>query len=112
MEIFIRYLILVFTHFFSDLFFQPASWAKNKTKHFLPLLYHSIQYTALFVPVLWFLKINFLWLALLFSSHLAIDNYKFVKFLNKVRGAKKMPAWLEIVQDQVLHLFVLLLILL
>lgn len=108
MEIWLQYTILIFVHFVSDWFLQPPKWAAMKTKKFIPLFLHSIQYSLVFVPVFILLKINLLWLLLLFFSHLAIDNYKFIEWWNKkVMKRSEMLTLIAIVQDQVLHFLVL-----
>jgi len=103
-----NYTILIFTHFVSDIFFQPASWAIKKTKFFKPLLFHALQYTALFVIPFYFLNLNYLWLIWIFLTHLAIDTRKPLKWWNKViKREKNPPEWMTILQDQLLHLAVL-----
>ena len=112
MELWLQYTILVFTHFISDWFLQPAKWGRTKTKKFSSLLLHSIQYSILFIPIFLWLKISLLWVLFIFITHLAIDNYKFVRWWNKkIKGEPKPPAWFETVQDQILHLLVLIIIL-
>ncbi len=101
-------LILIITHFVSDWFLQPAKWAVNKVKFFKYRLLHSIQYTLLFVPVLYLLNINLLWLIWIFATHLFIDSYKFVNWWNlKVKGEKAKLRWIIVTEDQILHILVL-----
>jgi len=103
-----NFAILVLTHFVSDWFLQPREWAVNKTKKFKPRFYHCIQYTILFLPVLYFLQINLLWLIWIFLTHLFIDSYKFVNWWNKkVKMEKETPREILTVQDQILHILVL-----
>ena len=103
-----NFTILVLTHFISDIFIQPSSWAINKTKSFKPLLYHSLQYTALFVIPFYLLELNWLCLPLIFLTHLAIDSRKPLIWWNKVvKREKNPPEWLVILQDQILHIIVL-----
>lgn len=103
-----NFIILILTHFVSDWFFQPAKWGNNKIKNFKPRLYHSIQYAVIFLPVLYFLNINLLWSLWLFMTHLIIDSYKFVNWWNKsIRGDKKSPIWICTIQDQVIHVLLL-----
>jgi len=101
--------ILIITHFISDWFFQLDEWAIKKKTQFKYLLYHCIQYTMIFIPVFFFLKINFLWLIWIFLSHLLIDNYVFVNSWNKyVRRSKKTPPdFVLVTQDQILHILAL-----
>lgn len=104
-----NFTILILTHFVSDWFFQLDKWGVNKMTNFKYLLYHCIQYSILFLPVLYFLKINLLWSVWIFVTHLAIDNYKFVTFWNKYvkRISKPLPNWFPVVQDQIIHILVL-----
>lgn len=99
---------LMLTHFASDFFFQPGSWAIEKTTKFKPLLYHSIQYTVLFLAIFYFLGINLLWGLWIFSTHLLIDNRKFLNWFNhKLKKDPKVPMWVMYVQDNIIHLLVL-----
>ncbi len=97
--------ILIMTHLVSDWFFQPDKWAKLKKTKIKYLILHSIQYTALFIPVFYVLEISMLWLIWLLGTHLLIDNYKFVTAWNKyIRRAKQTPQdWFLVAQDQILH---------
>ena len=100
--------ILILTHFISDWFLQPSKWAKNKIKIFKYRFFHCIQYSILFIPVLYFLQINLLWVLWIFITHLYIDSYRFVKWWNKnITKSNKPPLWFMIVQDQILHILVL-----
>jgi len=100
-------LFLIITHFVSDWFFQPARWSVSKTIDTKHRMFHSLQYTALFVPVLYLLQINLLWLFWILASHFLIDDYKFVNWWNvHVKKEKKKIAWLNIVEDQILHILV------
>ncbi len=102
-------LFLIITHFVSDWLFQPGKWATQKTKIFKYRFLHAIQYTILFVPILYLLKINLLWIIWIFITHLFIDSYKFVTFWNnniRNRGVKT-PDWIIITQDQILHIITL-----
>jgi hypothetical protein len=99
--------ILVLVHFISDWFFQPGNWAVEKRKHFTPLLLHSVQYSLLFLPVFYLGGLNMLWTFWLFGTHLLIDDYRFVTWVNKKLGREKHADWFPVVQDQILHLLVL-----
>ena len=101
--------ILIITHLVSDWFFQIHNWAINKKKNFKYLLYHCIQYTILFIPALYLLGISQIWLIWIFITHLAIDNYWFVNTWNKYikRAKTPIPDWHLVVQDQILHVIVL-----
>ncbi|MCS7134791.1 MAG: DUF3307 domain-containing protein [Candidatus Pacearchaeota archaeon] len=108
MDLCSRWLILIFVHAFSDFFLQPGKLAREKTKKFSCLLLHSIQYILPFLFLFFFMKISFFWLPILFVSHLLIDNYALVKAWNKLLGRKRTPDWLLVIEDQILHLTVLL----
>ena len=103
--------ILVLIHFVSDFLFQPGSWARDKLKFFKPLLLHSIQYTIPFLVAFYFLGINMHWILLIFGSHLAIDNKKFLIWWNRVVKRDDVPGWVIMVQDQVLHLIIIAIVL-
>lgn len=104
------FIILILTHFASDWFFTLYRWSIRKRKNWKPRLYHSIQYALIFLPVLLILKLNFLWLFYLFITHFIIDSYKIVENWNKIQCFKekaKMPLYMQIVQDQILHILLL-----
>ena len=98
------YIILLLTHLLSDFFFQPPSWAVKKKKNIKYRIYHCLQYIILFIPVLYFLKINFIWLIWLFFTHLFIDSINFQNFW----AEKDSPEYLGLIRDQILHLLALL----
>ena len=103
-----NFTILTLTHFVSGWFFQPEEWALKKRENAKPRLFHCIQYTILFIPILYLLKLNFIWLGWIFLTHFFIDDYKFINWWNrKLKKEKKTPEWMKIVQDQTLHLLVL-----
>ncbi len=104
------FVVLILTHFISDWFFQLRKWAIKKRKNWKPRLYHSIQYSIVFIPSLLVLHINLLWLIYLFITHFIIDSYKIVEFWNKILtfGEKtKTPEFIQIVQDQIIHILLL-----
>jgi hypothetical protein len=101
-------LLLTITHFVSDWLFQPGEWAVKKVKIFKYRFLHSIQYTILFIPVLYYLNINLLWLVWIFITHLLLDDYKFVNWWNRnIKREKSKINWLIIVEDQIFHILVL-----
>lgn len=103
--------ILVMIHFVSDFFLQPSSWAIKKVGNFKYTFYHSVQYTIPFLIAFYFMSISFWWILLIFGSHLAIDGRQFLRWYNKrVNGDKNCPFWVMIVQDQVLHVLVLMVV--
>ena len=103
-----NFIILVLTHFVSDWFFQPAKWALNKINNSKYRFFHCLQYTILFIPILYFLKLNLLWGFWIFLTHFLIDDYRFIKWWNEcLKREKNVPRWLQTVQDQILHILVL-----
>jgi hypothetical protein len=105
-----QFIALILAHFVSDWFFQPASWANAKHKDWRIRLLHSIQYAVIFLPVLLFLNISLYWMLYLLATHFIVDSYIPVKSWNKIRdlgSKKKSPVWLMIVQDQIIHILLL-----
>jgi len=104
------FIILVLTHFVSDWFFQPAIWGITKIKNWKTRFVHSIQYSVIFFPVLFFLNISLYWGFYLFITHFIIDSYVPVRLWDKIRdiGSKQeSPMWLMTVQDQIIHMLLL-----
>ena len=100
--------ILILVHFVSDFFFQPEKWAVNKDKVFKYLLFHSIQYALPFLIVFYYINVNLLWGIWIFATHMAIDSRKVIPWWNKkIKRAKNTPEWLTIVEDQLIHILVL-----
>ncbi len=101
-------IILIITHFVSDWLFQPAKWSVSKRNNWKHKLFHSLQYTALFIPVLYLIKINLFWCIWILAIHFFIEDHKFVNWWNKrIKGEKKEIFWLTIVEDQILHIVIL-----
>jgi|WetSurMetagenome_2_1015567.scaffolds.fasta_scaffold124730_2 hypothetical protein len=101
-------LILIITHFVSDWLFQPAKWAISKSSNAKHRLFHSLQYTVLFVPVLCLLDISLFWIVWIFLTHFFIDDYKLVNWWNfHVKKEKNKIPWLNMVEDQILHILIL-----
>jgi len=101
-------LFLIITHFVSDWLFQPAEWAVSKATNAKHRIFHSLQYALFFVPVLWLLQINLLWIFWIILTHFLIDDYNFVNWWNvHVKKEKKKILWLNMVEDQILHILVL-----
>jgi len=106
------YLIFVFlyiaalTHFLADFL---NHWMEEKGSL---LVLHSFLYALFFTPVFWFVGINYLWLILVFGSHLIIDTQRksllrVVKtILKKSAVEEKMEKIIALGLDQVLHLLV------
>ena len=100
--------ILILAHFVSDWLFQPAKWAVKKHQNLKYRFFHSIQYIILFIIVLYFLNISLYWVIWIFFTHLFIDSYAFVRWWNRyIRGDKNAPMWIQTIQDQILHIIVL-----
>jgi hypothetical protein len=98
------------THFLADL----LSHKKKRGKF---ILLYCFLYTLCFIPLFCWLKVDFLWLLLLFFSHLIIDALAtklswLVDFMPKApekpRGSSLMLITLGI--DQALHLLMLIVI--
>ena len=111
-----NFIILMLTHLVSDYFFQPSYWGCTKIKNWKTRLLHSMQYALIFLPILYVLNINFLWLIYLCITHFIIDSYIPVHLWNKhVKNAIKRkqlaenepPRSVVIGQDQILHLLLL-----
>ncbi len=101
-------LILIITHFVSDWLFQPAKWAVSKATNAKHRFFHCLQYAALFVPILYFLKISLLWLIWVFLTHFFIDDYRLVNWWNRnIKGEKNKVPWLNMAEDQILHILML-----
>jgi hypothetical protein len=101
-------LFLIITHFVSDWFFQPAKWAVSKSSNAKHRFFHSLQYTALFIPVLYLLNISLLWIIWIFLTHFFIDDYKIVNWWNvHIKKEKNKLPWLNMVEDQILHILIL-----
>jgi len=100
--------ILILTHFVSDWFLQPEKWGVGKHKYVKYLLYHSIQYTILFLIVFYFLEINLIWGVWIFLTHFIIDTYIPVRLWSKyILGAKNPREWILVIRDQILHILIL-----
>ena len=113
------FIILVLAHFVSDYFFQPTYWGIKKLKYQINKwnLFHSLQYTLIFLPVLYFLNISLYWAIYLFAAHFITDTYLPVNLWNKyIRNAinknkipkNEPPNSVEAVEDQIIHLLILL----
>lgn len=110
------FIILILVHFVSDWFFQPTYWGDLKYKSKKHLAYHSIQYALIFLPVFYFLGINYLWTIYLFVAHFIIDtripidlwNENIRNAISKKSIAKGKPDFfIKVVEDQILHILLL-----
>lgn len=102
------------THLVMDWIFQTNWEMRNKTNKRFPLLVHSVIYTFGFIPVFLFYKINFIWLGLIFLSHIFLDCRTFeIWLLEKFKGFKKEDNpesiwWILLIGiDQTFHLIIL-----
>lgn len=100
-----------------DFIFQRQQEASEKHIQLKDLTVHCSIYTIGFIPVFWFLNINFLWLIVIFASHFIIDQNSIVLWLlEKFKGIKKEEtpesiwALFSIGIDQILHASVLIFI--
>jgi len=106
-----NFIILILTHFVSDWFFQPTEWAIKKRENEVHRVLHSIQYALIFLPVLYFLNISLLWIIYLSVTHFIIDSYIPVslwhKYYHAIFSKAKTPSFVSIVDDQIIHILLL-----
>ena len=106
------FLILILTHFVSDWMFQPTEWALKKRENEKHRMLHSIQYALVFLPVLYFLNISLLWVVYLSATHFVVDSYIPVtlwhKYYHTMFSKAKAPLFVSIVDDQIIHILLLL----
>jgi hypothetical protein len=98
---------LLIGHLVGDYILQ-TNWMQRKSKEFLPLLIHSTIYTAA-VALLALLAGGLSWrgVALIFVSHLILDQRKFIEFwASKITGSANIN-WLKVMLDQSWHIVVL-----
>ena len=101
------------THFIADLLSH-----KKKRGGFIFL--HCFLYAIFFIPLFCWLEINFLWLFLVFFSHLIIDSlgdkiYRLVKFMTREKNEPEkekefLLGFIALGTDQALHLSALIII--
>jgi len=106
------FIILVLTHFISDWIFQPTAWALTKEKNWKPRILHGLQYALVFLPVLMYLKISLWWMVYLAATHFIVDSRDIVNLWHKHytnRLSKdRAPFFVSIVDDQIIHILLLL----
>ena len=102
------------THLVADWLFQTHWEAVNKAEKFLPLFVHSSVYTLCFIPAFYYFEFNWLYLLILFGTHLLLDSRKFeFWWLDRIKGVTKEntndPTWtiLLIGIDQSFHIIIL-----
>lgn len=106
------YTLLLFGHLIGDFLLQTRWMADNKQKRMLPLVVHSLVYTLSVYGVSWLLMdepIGMLATAIVFATHVALDQGLFIRFWAKhiTRSDDPKLWWLKVIYDQIFHLFVL-----
>lgn len=93
-----------------------ADFLAHRKKKGWWILFHCFIYTLLLTPIFFWLKIDFLWLILVYFSHLGIDscwNF-FLSFmenqLKEGEGNHVLFKFYTALLDQILHLFVFIII--
>ncbi len=102
---------LLVGHLVGDFLLQTAWMAEKKDKQWGPLIVHCFLYTAtvaLFALLAGGLSI--LAILVIFISHLIIDKAKFVDLWTKYITRSPENNWLRVIQDQVWHLLILVLV--
>ena len=111
---------LVITHLIGDWIFQTEYEAMNKMKDSFwnrALFSHCLICTLCFAPAFWSYGINWLWLLLIFGSHLFLDRrWPVVWWISTIKRTSPETVeklyWLVIVVDQIMHVLILALIVL
>ena len=106
---------LVLSHLIGDYFLQTEYEALNKAQGRFwnrALWSHCLKYTLALVPVVWLMDVDFVWLAIVFGTHLVLDRRWVVLWWRRaiMRGSEagiQNTFWLTIVVDQIFHLLVL-----
>ena len=95
-------------HLAGDFLFQTSWMAENKVDHWIPLLIHSVIYTASIAFFAMFAGgLTITALAVVFFGHIFIDKRSFVDFWAKHVNRLSGENWLKIVQDQSWHIIIL-----
>jgi hypothetical protein len=95
-------------HLVGDFVFQNRWMAEGKEKSVLPLLVHSLIYTAcVFLCALPAGILGVVPVLLIFVTHAIIDQRGFIKFWQKTITKSEGTPWLAIVTDQAFHVVVL-----
>ena len=79
------------------------------------IVLHCLVYTVFYIPLFWWLDINYWWLVLLFLSHLVIDTngeriLSLLKMSAKAEKNEKLLRFIVFGMDQLLHLLMLFII--
>lgn len=102
---------LLVGHLIGDFLLQTRWMADNKANRLLPLVIHSLVYTAaVFACSLPVGGIRFSTVVLVLITHMMIDKRNLVLWW--VTHVNKSPDmfWLQIINDQIFHLLVLVLV--
>ncbi len=102
---------LLVGHLVGDFLLQTTWMAENKDEEWVPLIIHCFLYTAavaLFALLAGGLSI--LPIVVIFISHIIIDKAKIVDLWAKYITRSPKNTWLRIIQDQVWHLLILVLV--
>lgn len=99
---------LIIGHFVGDFLLQTNWMAFGKTQRFFPLTIHALVYTAsvalLSLPAG---GLSGQAIAIIFISHMALDQRSFVRWWVQAVNGKESPGWMNVVVDQTWHLLVL-----
>ncbi|MGC8851924.1 MAG: DUF3307 domain-containing protein [Minisyncoccia bacterium] len=113
--------LFVIVHFIGDFILQNSWMAANKNKSLFALGVHSFVYALVFIPLLIYYHFTYPVISffILFVSHFIIDKDNlFISFLENLKRIKKenysevMWRIILLVNDQLLHLLVIVLLLL
>ncbi len=99
---------LLVGHLVGDFIFQTRWMAEKKAQNFLPLIVHSVVYTAT-VAVFGLIGNGLSWwgIGLVFISHIILDQRKFVEVWSRVINGNTTIDWLKTVLDQSWHILIL-----
>jgi len=121
LKIFTPLELFLIVHFIGDFILQNSWMASNKNKSNFALGVHSLVYASVFIPLIIYYKFTYPLISffVLFLSHFIIDKDSlFISFLEQIKRIKKenyteiMWRIILLVNDQLLHLLVIVLILL
>ncbi len=95
-------------HVAGDFLFQTSWMAEKKANNWIPLLIHSLIYTAFVAFFALFAGgLTLTALAVVFFGHIVIDKRSFVDFWARHVTRLSGNNWLKIVQDQSWHIIIL-----
>lgn len=107
--------MLVLAHLVGDWILQTEHQAMHKMNGPFfnePLCSHCLVYTLCFIPIFWLMQINWLWLLLIFWSHMFLDRrWPVIWWIKHVKRTSdetiKNLFWLVIAVDQIMHILIL-----